>query len=266
MLLAEIHGKTLQAARDSEDYLTSTVFSHLRYVPPHLFWPAFLAAAKGVPGPGGDETTLLHVLAAGGIDPAKYERLEARFWKSHPTLGEPDLFLLFTGGPQPPLVVLVEVKLWSDKSGTGEQDQLVRYLGVLADLGKVVPGVPTEACRYLVYLTPRESLGEVEDSLASSEDPDRERGRLFRFRWQDIVVAAGDALASAPEPAKTILGDVARFLRVLGLDYFGGFKRTALPTLPDDLGSFYQSGSVGFRGFCRVPGLGFIQIRKGAWA
>ena len=33
MLLAEIHGKTLAEGRNGEDYLTSAVFGHLRYVP-----------------------------------------------------------------------------------------------------------------------------------------------------------------------------------------------------------------------------------------
>ncbi len=38
MLLAEIHGKHLADARDDEDYLTSSVFGHLRYIPPGSFW------------------------------------------------------------------------------------------------------------------------------------------------------------------------------------------------------------------------------------
>jgi hypothetical protein len=51
VLLAEIHGKTLEVARDNEDYLTSAVFGHLRYVAPGLFWDELLKRAKGLPGP-----------------------------------------------------------------------------------------------------------------------------------------------------------------------------------------------------------------------
>src|SRR4051794_12109259 len=107
MLLAEIHGKTLQAARDCEDYLTSTVFGHLRYISPAVFWPVLLAAARGMPQADGDEPSLLGTLRTGGTDPAAYGRLEVWFWRAHPTLGEPDLLLLFSGGPQPPLALLV---------------------------------------------------------------------------------------------------------------------------------------------------------------
>lgn len=42
------------------------------------------------------------------------------------------------------------------------------------------------------YLTPREALAEVEDSLAESADPGRDRGRLFRLRWQDGSVESSN--------------------------------------------------------------------------
>lgn len=43
MLLVEIRGHALNAAIGDEDYLTSVVFGHLRYVPPSVFWEDFLA-------------------------------------------------------------------------------------------------------------------------------------------------------------------------------------------------------------------------------
>jgi hypothetical protein len=268
VLLAEIHGKTIQAARDSEDYLTSTVFGHLRYVPPHLFWPALLATARSVPGPGGTETSLYSTLTSSGIGPARYERLEARFWKSHPALGEPDLLLLFAGGPQPPLVVLIEAKLWSGKSGVEENDQLVRYLGVLDDLDAVGLGVPPEACRFLVYLTPRESFAEVEESLAWSEAPERDRGRLFRLRWQDVLEAARRSAAQAPEPARTILADVATFLGRLGLEYFAGFSRVSgMPMLTEKEGAIFRGRRASDTSLLtRLRELGPITTRRASWA
>lgn len=264
MLLAEIHGKRLDAARDNEDYLTSAVFGHLRYVPPAHFWAAFLAAAKGLPDDAGREGSLGHTLEAGGLSPAGYERLEVRFWRKHPRLGEPDLLLLFSGGQQPPLVVLIEVKLWAEKSGTDERDQLVRYLGVLDDLDAVKVAVPREAGRCLVYLTPRESLAEVQESAALVSGP--QRSRLFRVQWQDVLVAADAARRSAPEPARTVLADIAGFLRVLGLEYFNGFTRENLPEVPGDLGAFYQPVTTGFRGFGRETTLEMIELQKGRWA
>lgn len=267
MLVAEIHGKSLEVARNTEDYLTSAVFGHLRYVPPNLFWPALLAAAKGVPGPDGVEASLGHVLAAAGTDPARYERLVARFWVFHPTQGEPDLLLLFTGGPQPPLAVLIEAKLWAGKSGTGEDDQLARYLGVLDGLDAVGVRLPPGAGRYLVYLTPREALAEVEDSLAQTADPGRDRGRLFRLRWQDVLVAARRSAGTAPEPARTILADVALFLGRLGLEYFDGFRRVGgLPMLSAGDGAIFRGTTAGVGVLHRVPGLEPITTRGASWA
>jgi hypothetical protein len=267
MLLAEIHGKALEAARDSEDYLTSAVFGHLRYVQPRHFWPALVAAAKGVPRPGGSETMLDHALATSGIDPARYERLEARFWPPHPTLGEPDLLLLFSGGPQPPLALMVEAKLWSGKSGTGENDQLVRYLGVLDDLDAAGVRIPAEAGRYLVYLTPRESLAEVEDSLAWSAAPERHRARLFRLRWQDVLAAARRSSVDAPEPARTILADVATFLGRLGLEYFAGFDRVGgLPMLGEGDGAIFRGGGGAGGLLTRLADLGELTARRASWA
>jgi hypothetical protein len=199
---------------------------------------------------------------------SSYERLEVRFWRFHPTLGEPDLLLQFSGGPQPPLVILIEAKLWSGKSGTEERDQLVRYLGVLDDLDAVGVCVPPEAGRYLVYLTPREALAEVEDSLASSDSPERDRGRLFRLRWQDVLVAARQSAPDAPEPARTILADVAAFLGKLGLAYFAGFNRVGgLPLLAEGDGAIFRGRQgPGVSLLTRLPGLEPIVARRALWA
>lgn len=267
MLLAEIHGKVLEAARDNEDYLTSAVFGHLRYVPPGSFWDDLFTRARGLPGADGQEPSLGRILADAGRSPSAYSRLEVHFWRRHATHGEPDLILVFTAEDRPPLVVLVEVKLWSVKSGTGDRDQLVRYLRVLDDLGAVKIQVPAQADRYLVYLTPRESLTEMTDSAAIVNDSARDRSRLFRLQWQEVLEAAKAGWPDSPEPSRTILADVACFLRALGLEYFRGMSRLdALPLLDDGFGAFYTAGLSGFRGMTREPGLDFFEIRKGGWA
>ena len=47
MLVGEIHGKGMPEATNHEDYLTSVIFDHLRYVPPSHFWEDLFSQAKG---------------------------------------------------------------------------------------------------------------------------------------------------------------------------------------------------------------------------
>jgi hypothetical protein len=61
MLVAEVHGKRVAEAQDAEDYLTSAVFGHLRYIPPSVFWPDLFALATGLPNSDGRETCLPEV-------------------------------------------------------------------------------------------------------------------------------------------------------------------------------------------------------------
>jgi hypothetical protein len=100
MLLAEIHGKSLASVPDNEDYLTSTVFGHLRYLPPSVFWPELFAKVRGLPDANGREPSLADFLARSGISPARSDSLTVRFWPAHSRYGEPDLLLQFTGGGQ----------------------------------------------------------------------------------------------------------------------------------------------------------------------
>ena len=192
MLLAEIHGKSVAEARDAEDYLTSAVFGHLRYLPPAVFWPELFAAA-------------------GLVLPAGATHLEVQFWPRTECGGEPDLILTFKYPDSPALVVVIEVKLLSGKSGTGEHDQLVRYLR----------GVPNAV---LIYLTAGDPFAEIADSLKSSRRESGDEHRLFGLRWQTLQdIARRTAATTTLEPAKLILSDVAAFLDRLGLSGFDGW-------------------------------------------
>lgn len=227
MLVADIHGKIVPESHGSEDYLTSAVIGHLRYVPPGDFWRALFAASRSN-APGGP--TLADELWPPENPVGGYSGLSVRFWPREGEDGEPDLILEFSGPGRPAHLVLVEAKLWSGKGGTGDRDQLVRYLRVL---DRLVPGSSQSAgvgSRCLVYLTPRDSTEEVEDSLRHAADPARERRRTYRLQWQDVLVAA-EGSPGETEPAKTILRDIALFLRRRGLEYFVGFRH--LPDLPD---------------------------------
>ena len=223
MLLAEIRGKADASIADNEDYLTSTVFGHLRYIPPPTFWPQLFELAKGCHEQG-TLRTLSDAMAEHVIDFRSYSALCVRFWPQHAKLGEPDLALVFSGQGVPPLVLLIEVKLWAGKSGTGEYDQLVRYLRVLDDAKWLHDLGAANAVGFLLYLTPREAWAEVTDSLRASDRPDADGKRLFRLQWQDVLDVAGDSYSTAEEPAKTILKDIRDLLVRRGLRYFRGFR------------------------------------------
>lgn len=264
MLLAEIHGKYDIAVRDHEDYLTSTVFGHLRYVVPGPFWRDFLSRAKTVPIDGAEKS--LVAVVGGEHDLGRYETLDVHFWPKVPGLGEPEMALCFSGGGQQPLVVLVEVKLWSFKSGHGEYDQLMRYVRIADAIDRLQPPVPRDAAVVVLYLTPREALSEVQESLIAVGDTEQNRRRLFRLQWQDMIEAIDSVLLSESQFHQRILVDVRDFLRVRQLEYFRGFR-----TLPDafqlseGIGSFY-SPNGDFDGFHGVSSLNNVSVVKAEWS
>lgn len=209
-----------------------------------------------MPDKTGQERTIRQTLTEAGAACGRYKVLQTFFWASHPTWGEPDLLLVFSGGHTPPLVVLVEAKLWSGKSGTGKWDQLVRYLSILDDLPAMGLNLPPGALRFLVYLTRRDSLDEVRESVELLGPANPASQRLFRLRWQDIVEAARAARASLLEPGRTILSDVTSLLQKRGLEYFDGFRTLAwLPSI---------APAPRFRGFAK-PALERFTIRKAGW-
>lgn len=259
MLLAEIHGHVLEAASGDEDYLTSAVFGHLRYVPPGAFWDDFLAETKGLPV----ETSLCQQLTTQGLRISGYSSLKIHFWPSHAEFGEPDLVLCFSGTGLRPLVVLTEVKLWSGKSGSGEHDQLVKYVKILSDLRHLITNetLPDSPLTALLYLTPRESIGEIQDTLVLLETKPADFLGVFRVQWQDLLAVATRATASAEGMSRTILQDVQRFLRRRGLEYFHGFKEEPyLPALDSREAAFYAVDL-----FVQRPELDAFAIQRGEW-
>ena len=199
MLLAEIHGKSVAEARDAEDYLTSAVFGHLRYIPPAVFWPELFAAALAV-----DKRPLSQFLPAGGT------HLNVQFWPRTECGDEPDLILTLTYPDGTTAELVIEVKLWSGKSGTDERDQLIRYLR----------GVPNAV---LIYLTPGNPMAEIADSLGTTIARPGDAHRLFGLRWQSLQDIARQSAATAPPPYDRILSDVAEFLACMGLSGFDGW-------------------------------------------
>jgi hypothetical protein len=230
MLLAEINGHVLEAASGDEDYLTSAVFGHLRYIPPTVFWEDFLAETKGFPA----EASLCQELANQGLKISEYCCLKIHFWPRHAEFGQPDLVLCFSGNGLRPLVLLTEVKLWSGKSGIGDDDQLVKYSKILNDLRRLNTNetLPDRPLTALLYLTPRESIEEIRDTLALLGTKCADFLGVFRAQWQDLLAVVTRATPMADGMSRTILQDVQRFLRRRGLEYFQGFKEIFwFPTL-----------------------------------
>lgn len=255
MLLAENHGHVVPEATGNEDYLTSAVFGHLRYVRPSIFWEEFLSRAVGLPV-ADDEPSLLDVLTASQLRLRDYTSLDIRFWPTHSKLGTPDMLLCFSGPGIDPCVLIIEAKLWSGKSGTGEKDQLFRYLQLLENLEELDLPLSAEQLRsaeaFLLYLTPRESLPELHDTVKMCGEGSFLWRRLFRAQWQDIVLAAEASYQEADRLDGMILRDVSAFLKVRNLEYFRGFTSTPFPSMSKADGSFY--GVAGeFEGFSEVP-------------
>ena len=98
MLVAEIHGKIVPEVQQSEDYLTSAVFGHLRYVPPRTFWRGLFARAVSNLENG---PSLADLLWPDANCVADYTELQVRFWERPQELNEPDLLLYWvTNAPQ----------------------------------------------------------------------------------------------------------------------------------------------------------------------
>src|SRR5579862_1298764 len=118
MLIAEIHGKYVSEARNSEDYLTSTVFGHLRYVGPAPFWDTLLDLAMSQPIGSRPITASQNIREKVGCPLASFATLRAIFWPEHKE-GIPDLVLHFFGDHRISVVILIEAKLNATKSDTG---------------------------------------------------------------------------------------------------------------------------------------------------
>ena len=224
MLLADIRGHPLAAAQEDENYLTSVVFGHLRYIPPEFFWERLLSLARGLTG-GQVQKSLDDFVRQTEHGVSEYSSLKVFFWPWHRRRGEPDVLFSFTGIGLRPITVVVEVKLWSGKSG-GDEDQLVRYLKILDELQEFQGfNLPDGSLGAVLYLTPRDSTAEILESLKSSLNPNRDRARIFRLQWQDFVQACNETLPTGEPQVDMILRDVQAFLRSRGLEYFAGFRR-----------------------------------------
>lgn len=244
MLLAEIHGRYVQEALSFEDYLTSAVFGHLRYIPPGRFWEAFLASAVSLPVNGGEVSALEHLQEVTGTPIAAYESLEIIFWPTHPQ-GEPDLVVLMQSQQARPVAVFIEAKLGAGKSGTGEDDQLARYLRIGDALHGLRPPIPQDAVHILLFLTTGDSRAELIESLKEYGDSRQALLRLYRLQWQDILETADEYKGVGDPISRLVLRDVSDFLRARELEHFRGMRiRSVLPNFNASDGLLFASAPL----------------------
>lgn len=270
-LVAEIRGKKRPEIVDDEDILTSSVFGHLRYVNLGEFWDVLFSKAMSLPIDG-QEVSLSSTLTSQNVRLEAYRTLDVHFWPRHNVWGIPDLVMVFTDTELPPIVVIVENKLWSPKSGHGERDQLMCYLRISDDLKALVPTVPNTRFTAVLYVTPSESLREIEKSVSVYGDTPESRKKLFRIQWQDFNVAIDEfckiieAKQGSEWPIQLVLGDVRRFLTSRGLEYFKGFTLVpGIERLRSGCGSFYRRTSL-FRGFSAPDRVSDVCVIRGRWA
>lgn len=244
MLLAEIHGLYVREARASEDYLTSTVFGHLRYVPPGPFWDTLFELAISLPINNRSMSAGEYIRKRAGRSLSSYASVQAIFWPNHPK-GTPDVVLHFQASGATPVVIVIEAKLNAGKSGTGDDDQLARYLQLLDSLGELRPKMPSDAIRILVYLTTMDARSDLMESLFVYGDTDVSRERLYRLQWQDLVAAVENTTAKGTDTEGLILRDVRAFLRKRDLEYFSGMVLpTDMPLISADDGELFANGQL----------------------
>lgn len=240
MLVAEIHGKYVPEARNSEDYLTSAVFGHLRYIRPGVFWDTLLGLAKSQRTESGVISASAYIRQEIGRGLNSFTAVEIAFWPEHEE-GIPDLILHFSGAQTRSVVILIEAKLTSTKSGTGDQDQLARYLRILDSLGDLRPPMPSDALSLAIYLTATDSRAEIIESLAEYGDTEQVRKRLFHLQWQDVIFAIAQTSSTSGLEA-LILNDVRKFLQKRGLEYFSGMEGAAtIPVAVEADGDFLKN-------------------------
>ncbi len=260
-MIAGIKGKDVREARDHEDSLTSAVFGHLRYLPPGVFWPRLFDKVRDATK---DKRTLASVLAnSDNFSLTQCAKLKIAFWPADcgKDIGEPDIILTFCNRDDLPLLtIVVEVKFHAEQSG----DQLARYM-------KLVKNPPASykadyVC--LIYLTPRESLHEINKTIRADKKLEKFRDRMFRLQWQDVLDAA-NMKGDRSFLHNTILADLVEFLRKRGLERFNGiqpvkklelFNIKPAPWLLSD-----RSKDRQFNGMKESNALKTFAIKKGAW-
>ena len=268
MLIADIKGKLSLQELNSEDFLTSSVFSFFNYIPPVYLEMYINEAVNSI----GEHLNL------------KIENPVISFWpwysntKEYGYGAEPDV-VIFSDDK----AILIEAKNYSGKSGVGVEvgstenemdlprlyDQLAReyYVG----LKKILGTYNTHHDKfikyfYLVYLTrhtliPRNDFEETVNSIKRISKEEDAKKRLYWLNWHKIVPIL-DRIIEREDIDNflfRISNDLKTFLEKRDINIFKGFNNISGGIienfkLSDNIKLFYTSAEkeywVAFNDVC----------------
>ncbi|MCK4444493.1 MAG: hypothetical protein KAW09_08115 [Thermoplasmata archaeon] len=252
MLIADIRGKLTRSEYVSEDFLTSSVFSSLKYLP-REWLEKFLRSCMNMKGSGFEYHTKSPVFL---------------FWKWY-KLSEaygngaiPDVIILDDN-----LAVIIECKFTASKGGSGTDedgsgvevrrepsrtmlsDQLAReyFVGkkALVDKQHRVNGHTRRIDDFvLIYLTdetffPSADIEESLDEIERIEPGEYENAvsRIFWTNWESLVPILHEIrrVKDSSRFEHDLSHDLLLFLERRGITRFGGFDSISSPDLLDNL-------------------------------
>jgi hypothetical protein len=204
MIHAALQGKL--TCLDSEDALTSVVFTRLRYLPPQVLGEWLTTARSHA-----DLTARAKLRTAEPV---------IDFWPSiKDTLRgygsvEPDVVLRFDDE-----IVVIEAKLWSPKSQTGDGlDQLARqWRGAIDQYGT------HGRVSALIYLTPHLELPTAA-LTESAEALGPDASSLWWLSWSSLVPILEQQVATGDRTSRIVAADLLTYLARVGLLRFRGWR------------------------------------------
>lgn len=227
MIEAVLHGKSL-GYQYTEDFLTSTIFGLLKYLPLNCGIIPFIEGAILYDD---QKTPLWKKLKSEGIELSCYQNVKYIFWNKHIRYGEPDLLLLFTNHihGEDDFLLVIEAKFKSDKSGTGDYDQLMRYYSAVK--GEIEGFKDSQVANfkgkrgYVIYLTEAAAADEIEESIKSIRKNDISfDNSIFHLRWHQLYKMLLDRINIYSNTERMIAEDLIKYLERMGLKEFTGIS------------------------------------------
>jgi hypothetical protein len=226
MFEAEFANK-LPELRDREDYLTSSIFGALKYLPPKDGIFSVLGEAFNFTL----SKNLNEYLGSKRIF-VKQNEIELCFWPRSFEFGEPDIVIIIHGGDKD-YAIVVEVKYYSYKHGVGEDDQLKRYYAALNTTANRSTFTCDSVKHFsgdllaIIYLTQFEAKEEIEDTLLAFDHDSRKdaQNKFFHLKWQTVARII-ERLADNEKDSykKKIYDDIYKLLEYKNLTPFKGFS------------------------------------------
>lgn len=256
MIESTLNGKSSLEIFDNEDFLTSTIFGFLEYFSPAELWNLIFKYAVNI-----HKENIKDILIDEGLNSINNYKVKLYYWEYFDSYGEPDIVLeLYSNEEKKKFLIIIEVKLWSPKSNSNEGDQLIRYLRLFNDhkfRERMYSSSMENIIIGLIYLTPRNSLREIKESIISSKNNIEDSKKLFALRWQEIY----DILINI-DSESYIYEKLAKFIGKIGLTPFYGFNSEI--NIDENICHDYKgyTGGLIFSGFKKTNLIGYDNLVK----